>query len=299
MGADQVRRAALFRETPLETCQRVVLGAIWSLKPKRFHALLPLARVWIAELFEPSAALPDPRTNPSADELMGIAHELSVPTLLEAYRRGLFPHSHFGPQKWLSPPQRCVLFFDELHLSKRLRRLMRQGKYAVTFDRDFEGVMKACAGKREGRWHLTWITPAIMRAYADLFDAGHAHSFEVWNSDGELVGGGYGVSVGGVFVTESQFSREPNTSKLGFAVFNWHLAKWGYALNDGKWATPTILDMGFRAIPREAYLRRLVAAESGDEQGRWQVEAQPELVAGWQPGAAAGAGALATPCVAA
>jgi leucyl/phenylalanyl-tRNA--protein transferase len=86
-----------------------------------------------------------------------------------------------------------------------------------------------------------------MRVYADLFDAGHAHSFEVWNERGELAGGAYGVAIGGSFVTESQFSHEPNTAKIGFTVLNWHLAHWGFAFNDGKLMTPTCRDMGFKS----------------------------------------------------
>ena len=278
------RREVLFRETLPETLQRVLLGTAWSLHPKRIDRLLPLAKLSLAHLLEPSDALPD-LTTPGADELVGIAGDLSVVTLAKAYARGLFPHSHFGPAKWLSPPERCVLFLDAFHMSKRLRRLMRQGAYTVTFDRDFDGVIKACAGKREGRWHLTWITPRIMRAYAALYDAGLVHSFEVWNRDGDLVGGGYGVAIGRVFFTESQFSHEDNTSKLGFSVLNWHLAKWGYGINDGKWATPTILDMGFRMIPRQEFLRLLgKEAGEGGKPGRWSVEAGPEAVANWRPG---------------
>jgi leucyl/phenylalanyl-tRNA--protein transferase len=162
---------------------------------------------------------------------------------------------------------------------------MRHPRYTVTFDRDFEGVIKACAGKREGRWHLTWITPRMMRAYADLFDAGIVHSFEVWNERHELVGGGYGLALGRVFFTESQFSHEPNTSKLGFSVLNWHLARWGYVLNDGKWPTPTILDMGFRLVPRAEFVRLLNKdAREGGKSGRWSIEAGPEVVADWQRG---------------
>jgi leucyl/phenylalanyl-tRNA--protein transferase len=279
------RREALFRETPAETLQRVALGTAWSLQPKRIDRLLPLVRLCIDHLLEPSDALPDLSKTPGAVELVGIADDLSVATLAEAYARGLFPHAHFGPTKWLSPPERCVLFFDEFHISKRLRRLMRQGTYTVTFDLDFESVIKACAGKREGHWRLTWITPRIMRAYAALFDAGLVHSFEVWNRDGELAGGGYGVAIGRVFFTESQFSHEDNTSKLGFSVLNWHLAKWGYVLNDGKWATPTILDMGFRMIPRSEFLSLLGKdAGEGGKSGHWSVEAGPEVVADWRPG---------------
>jgi leucyl/phenylalanyl-tRNA--protein transferase len=97
---------------------------------------------------------------------------------------------------------------------------MRQCQYTVTFDRDFEHVISSCAEHRVGRWHLTWITPKIMRAYAKLFDTGHAHSFEVRNERGERAGGAYGVAVGNAFVTKSQSSREPNTSKMGFTVLN-------------------------------------------------------------------------------
>jgi leucyl/phenylalanyl-tRNA--protein transferase len=214
-----------------------------------------------------------------------MVHDLSVAMLVAAYERGLFTFAHVGPLKWVSPPERCVLFFDETHVSKSLRRHMRQGRYTVTFDRDFEGVIKACAGRRDGKWHVTWITPRIMRAYADMFDAGFVHSFEVWNEAGALVGGGYGVAIGRAFFTESQFSREPNTSKIGFTVLNWHLAKWGYRLNDGKFATPTILDMGFRPIRRQRFLSELATAtRAGGKPGQWSVETDLPTVAAWQPG---------------
>lgn len=222
----------------------------------------------------PSTSRPDSR----------IAHDLSVPKLLSAYRRGLYPFSHIAPLKWWSPPKRSVLFFNEVHIAKRLRRQIRQGNYTVTFDRDFEGVIAACAGHRQHRWHLTWITPSIMHSYADLFDAGYAHSFEVWNERGDLAGGGYGVAVGGAFVTELQFSREPNTSKIGITVLNWHLSNWGFAFNDGKLMTPTSYDMGFREIPRDDYLAHLAqTVRRPDKKGRWQVETDLATVADWQP----------------
>jgi leucyl/phenylalanyl-tRNA--protein transferase len=279
-----LRRRSLFRETPLARGERIFFGLVWALHPKHFARLFDVGRAWMRRLLGMQVALYDLVRQPQAGEILGIADELSVPVLVMAYVAGLFPHSHVGTPKWLSPTQRCVLFFNNLHISKRLRRLMRQGRYTVTFDRDFEGVIKACAGRREGQHHITWITPRIMHAYAELFDAGHAHSFEVWNEEGKLVGGGYGVAVGRIFTTESQFSQEPNTSKLGFTVLNWHLAKWGYLLNDGKGATPTILDMGFRLIPRAEFLALLEQnAAEGGKPGRWSVEAAPEVVADWQP----------------
>ena len=286
------RRAALFHETALERIERVVLGIALALKNRR--EMLPLVRLWLSDLVAPRPGLPDPERTQDESEFAGMVHDLSVPTLVEAYQRGLYPSAHFGPLKWRSRAQRSVLFFDEFHMAKRLRRTMRQGQYRVSFDRDFEGVIKACAGRREGRWHITWITPRIMHAYAELFDAGKAHSFEVWNQAGALVGGGYGVALGKIFFTESQFSHEPNTSKLGFSVLNWHLAKWGFVLNDGKYPTPTSVDMGFREIPRAEFLRHLAeGASAAGKPGRWETEAGPETVADWQPAKAPGEIAVA------
>jgi leucyl/phenylalanyl-tRNA--protein transferase len=278
------RRAALFRETLPETCERVLLGTAWALRLKRIANLVPLARLWISDLMQGGSALPETGALGEA-ELAGFARDLSVPTLLAAYRRGLFPHGHFGPPKWWSPVDRAVLHLDQFHISTRLRGMMRQGRYTVTFDRDFEGVIKGCAGRRRGRPHLTWITPHIMRAYADAFDAGHVHSFEVWNKQGALVGGGYGVAVGRVFVIESQFFRESNASKIGFSVLAWHLAQWGFVFADNKWLTPTTAQMGFREMPRRDYLRHLsVLAQEPVRTGRWDAEAGTKAVADWRPG---------------
>ena len=283
------RRDALFRESLRDRAERWALGAAWALMPARISGLPNLLKLCATEFLAPDYALPDPaRALPNPPGLAGIAHDLSLPTLLEAHRRGLYPFAHLGPIKWWSPQMRSLLFFDELHIAKRLRRQMRQGQYTVTFDRDFDAVIKACAGTRTGRWHVTWITPKIMHAYAAAFDAGHAHSFEVWNDKGELAGGGYGVAVGNSFVTESQFSREPNTSKIGFTVLNWHLAQWGFAFNDGKVLTPTTRDMGFREIPRADFLARLAnAAKNSSRIGRWQTETDVAKISEWQPQAKA------------
>ena len=285
VAAKPDRRAALFRESFADIAERWTLGLAWSLVPKRIAGIPNLARMCFDELLAPDYALPDPEralNNPPG--LAGIAHEFTPETILAAYRRGLYPLAHIAPMKWWSPPQRSLLFFGETHLAKRLRRQMRQGQYSVTFDRDFESVITACAGRRSGRWHLTWITPKIMRAYAELFDAGHVHSFEVWNDKGELAGGGYGIAVGGAFSTESQFSHEPNTSKIGFTMVNWHLARWDFGFNDGKLMTPTCHDMGFREIPRVEFLTRLEqACRRPGKSGRWQVEADVATIADWQP----------------
>jgi leucyl/phenylalanyl-tRNA---protein transferase len=286
------RRDALFRERVPAMLRRWALGAAWALMPGRIAGLPGLARLCLTELMAPDHALPDPESALARPPgLAGIVHDLSVPTLLSAYRRGLYPFAHIAPLKWWSPPQRSVLFFDEFHIAKSLRRELRRSRYTVTFDRDFEGVITACAGRRKGRWHLTWITPRIMRAYADLFDAGHVHSFEVYNEAGQLAGGGYGVAIGGAFFIESLFSAEYNTSKIGLTVLNWHLAKWGYAFNDGKLMAPTWKNMGEREIPRHEFLARLAkAVRAPGKSGRWQVEADLAAVSHWQPAKPASAG---------
>lgn len=284
-SAGAARRGALFRESFSETIERWVLGLAWALMPSRIGGVPALLRMSFDEMLAPDYALPDPeRAREKPLGLAGIVHDLSLPTLLAAYRRGLYPWAHLGPIKWWSPPMRSVLFFDEFHMSNNLRRLMRQGRYTVSFDRDFESVIKACAGRRAGRWHVTWITPRIMHAFAQAFDAGHAHSFEVWNKDGKLMAGGYGIATGAAFSFESQFAHEPNASKVGMSVLNWHLARWGYRFNDGKLIGPLWRSVGFREIPRRDFLARLSdAARAPGKAARWQVEADPAEISTWQP----------------
>jgi leucyl/phenylalanyl-tRNA--protein transferase len=283
-SAAQARRNRLFRETPLDVFKRWTLGTAWALRPDRIGGLPTLGRLWVADLMSPRRELPDPDRTFNRAGLCGFVHDLSVPTLLEAYRRGLFTFAHYGPLKWMSLDERCILAFDDFHLGKTARRIARTGRYRVTFDRDFEAVLKACAAPRSGRWHLTWITPQIMHAYAALYDAGHAHSFEVWNAEGKLVGGGYGIAIGGAFFTESQFARERDTSKIGFAALNWQLARWGFTLNDGKWKNALLDSLGFRLVPRAAFQAQLAEALGmPDRPGRWELEADLATVAQWKP----------------
>jgi leucyl/phenylalanyl-tRNA--protein transferase len=253
--------------------------------PARVSGLPNLARLWLTDLLAPDERLPhitDALDQPAG--LCGIVRDLSVPTLVEAYQRGLYPFAHIAPLKWWSPPERSVLSFPDFHIAKRLRAHLRQERYRVTFDRDFAGVMKACAAPRRNKWRLTWITPTLMRAYADLHDAGFAHSYEVWNAQGDLVGGGYGVAVGRTFTIESRFVRAANTSKIGLAMLNWHLARWGFAFIDNKLPNRNVIEMGFRNVPRAEFAALLAdAAHAPSRVGRWQVETDLKSVADWQP----------------
>lgn len=279
-------RDTLFRETFLERNARRLFGIAHAAMPARIGAFPMLARFWLAQQFAGAKELPDPAQAPMRfGGVCGTTHDLSVPALLDAHARGLHPASHVGPVKWWSPPERCVLAFEDFHMSRRLRSRLRQARHRVTFDADFDRIMKACAARRPGKWPITWITPKIMHAYAALHDAGHAHSFEVWDANDELVGGGYGVVLGGLFIIESQFAFEPNASKIGFSVLNWHLAHWGYVLNDNKGPTPHVLEMGFRVVPRAQYLAELLPAalQVQPHNTRWTVEADLKTVAEWLP----------------
>lgn len=277
-----------YREGFAGVMSRWIYGIAYSVMPKRIAEIPPLLVNMARDLMRGGTRVPDQARTSKPDTFGGVCRDPSPETILAAARLGFFPWCHVGPLKWWTRENRMVLFFPEHHMAKRLRREMRKAKARVTFDEAFEEVIVACAGRRSYNRHsLTWITPQIMRLYTRLFEQGHAHSFEVWSEDGRLVGGGYGLSVGRVFCTESQFSLESNTSKMGFAVLNYHLARWGYVLNDGKDPTPTIDAMGFRQIPRaefEAILRDNTAVgEMGGPVGRWSVEADIAKVAGWQP----------------
>ena len=261
------RRRRLFRETPKEKLLRWTMGTAYACHPKRIADLPFLLWDMAADISRGGTKIPSDDDNPPATRHLRRRLPRHHPRAHHrAARRGFFPWCHLGPLKWWTRRERMVLFLGEQHMAKRLRRDMRKTDYRVTFDEAFDEVIKACAEPRKGRpLGLTWITPKIMRLYAALHDLGFAHSFEVWSADGRLVGGGYGIAIGRVFYTESQFSRDSNTSKMGFASLNYHLAKWGYLVNDGKDFTPTIDAMGFRAIPRAEF--EAILAEHGTSGG--------------------------------
>lgn len=270
-----------------QTLQRWVLGLLWSLKPPRLYGvpatMLMLARHYAG--FGPqSAALPDPeQALRFPDGLAGICTDMSVPSLTAAYTKGLFPLAHVGPQKWWAPAERMVSFPDSVHISKNVRRLLRIKQFEVTFDTAFDAVIEACAEPRPGRAHLTWIRPDIIAAYKALHEAGYAHSVEVWDRSGNLVGGLYGVAIGEVFFTESMFARQPDASKVAFVALSSHLQQWGFVLNDGKRDSEHLRMLGFRLMPRDEFNALLAdACARPGKPGRWTVDRQFD-VSGWDP----------------
>ncbi|MFC0669264.1 leucyl/phenylalanyl-tRNA--protein transferase [Azotobacter chroococcum] len=190
--------------------------------------------------------------------LLAVGGDLSAERLIQAYRHGCFPWYQAGqPILWWSPNPRTVLLPQELHVSRSLRKILRQERFQVTFDRDFSAVIQACAGPRNYA-DGTWITPEMQAAYRELQRRGIAHSVEVWQND-NLVGGLYGLAIGQLFFGESMFSHVDNASKVGFTTLVRRLKQWGFVLIDCQMPTQHLQSLGARSISRSEfadYLKR-------------------------------------------
>ncbi len=186
--------------------------------------------------------------------LLAFGGDLSEQRLINAYNSGIFPwYNPDEPIYWWSPDPRAVLYPNKIHLSRSLRKTIRNKGYSISFDRDFPAVVKSCAAPRMDSGG-TWITNEMYLAYLHLHKIGRAHSVEVWNSDQELVGGLYGVVAGGVFSGESMFSKERDTSKVAFIALAWHMQHWGYSLIDCQIENPHLSSMGAENISRKKYM---------------------------------------------
>nr|WP_099558801.1 leucyl/phenylalanyl-tRNA--protein transferase [Hartmannibacter diazotrophicus] len=178
--------------------------------------------------------------------------------LLKAYACGIFPMAESAEDPslfWIEPEERGVLPLDSFHLPKRLARTVRADHFQVRIDSDFKGVIDGCAAPAPGR-QTTWINDRIRALYASLFEAGHAHTVESWR-EGKLVGGLYGVSLGGAFFGESMFSRETDASKVALVHLVARLRAGGYRLLDTQFVTSHLARFGAIEIRRSAYRKRL------------------------------------------
>lgn len=200
--------------------------------------------------------LPDPRLAPG-DAPVAVGADLSAVTLVAAYRLGLFPWPAGERVWWWSPDPRAVLPLDALHVPRSLARTLRRTSWRCTVDVAFAEVIAGCADRPgEG----TWITPAMQRAYAQLHAAGHAHSIEVWDAAGRLIGGLYGVAAGGAFCGESMFHRVRDASKVALVETARRLRGHGFTLFDVQQDTEHLRRFGAVAIPRAQFLDALHAA---------------------------------------
>ena len=205
---------------------------------------------------------PDPRT--ARGDIVAFGNDLSVDTLRDAYRHGIFPWPHDTlPLPWFSPRRRGVLIFDELHIGKSLQKAQRRSSLTFTVDRAFEQVIRACSDAARPEQDGTWIGEDIIAAYTALHRAGDAHSFEAWQ-DGQLVGGLYGVDAG-VFTGESMFHRQANASKMTLLYAIGYLQAHGSMWLDCQVITPHMAALGARLVSRSRFLDMLAKAQaSGD-----------------------------------
>lgn len=211
-------------------------------------------------ILPPSRFFP-PAEDAAADGILGFGGRLTTEWLLDAYQHGIFPWPTGEPGMpipWCSPDPRAVIELDRFHVPRRLGRTCRSGRFVVTLDQDFEGVLRGCAAGPD-RLGQTWLTPPMIRAYTRLHELGHAHSVEVWH-EGKLAGGTYGVAIGGLFAAESMFYRVRDASKVALVRLVEHLRLQGYELLDIQQLTPHTAQFAAVEIPRKEYLRRLAVA---------------------------------------
>jgi len=223
---------------------------------------IPKLDKWKIEFPKPSSA--------NEDGIVAWGGDLTPSRLIRAYQEGIFPwFSKDDPILWWSPNPRFILDFEDFKLRKSLKKSLK--KFTYKFDTNFSQVINECASiPREGQ-NGTWIVPEMTEAYKTLFDMGYVHCVESY-FDGELIGGLYGVTVGGVFCGESMFSKKSDASKSAFYVLVKHLQHWGYSFIDAQVYTPHLESLGAKEIKREEFLKRLHQVRFNNISHKWQID---------------------------
>ncbi len=188
-------------------------------------------------------------------ELLAIGGDLTPERMIFAYKNGIYPmYFENYPILWWTSEIRCVIFPNNIHISKGVRNFVKKTNFRLTVDSAFKDVVYAC---RETREESTWITPERITASCKLHELGIAHSFEIWDGD-QLIGGSFGVAMGSYFYGESQFTRVSNAGKVAMVALCLRLDELNYSLVDGGfWPTKYLKEMGSEIISREAYLKIL------------------------------------------
>lgn len=217
---------------------------------------LPPAITELEGLFPSLVTFPDPR-RARKDGLLAVGGDMLPGTLIRAYARGIFPWTS-DPITWWSPDPRAMFDIESFELSTRSRRYLRSGRFEIAFDTAFQSVMEGCATSAPGR-EDTWISRDFIASYTRLFRMGFAHSVEV-RVEGKLVGGVYGVALGGFFAGESMFHTVSNASTVALGALMERLKRRGFVLFDTQVITPHTRRLGAIEIPRSDYLRLLQVA---------------------------------------
>jgi len=198
----------------------------------------------------------------NARDIIGFGGEMTVENLRSAYRTGIFPWGIENlPLPWFCPELRAVLEFSELHVPKSLRKELKKTDFTFTIDKDFRAVIENCSKIERTHEKGTWITSEFIESYCTFHDSGDAHSVEVWNASGEMVGGLYGVDAGGVFCGESMFHLASNASKMALLHLIEHLKSRGATWLDVQVMTPHFEVLGAKEIHRTIFLDKLEATQ--------------------------------------
>ena len=236
----------------------------------------------------PVFRLPDEHVFPNPelardDGLLAVGGDLEPARLLLAYSMGIFPwYSEGLPILWHSPDPRFVLFLDELRVGRSLKKVAKKRPFTLKMDTAFEEVIDGCSATPRPGQAGTWITHEMREGYCRLHELGFAHSVEAWDGD-ELVGGLYGVALGGMYFGESMFTRRSDASKVAFLALCRQLKAWGFDIVDSQVYTDHVARFGARDIPRSDYLRLLnERILTRGRPGRWRFE--PELAEQWSAG---------------
>lgn len=214
-----------------------------------------------------------PPVHLAEDGLLALGGDLRPERLLLAYTHGIFPwYAENLPILWHSPDPRMMMTTRDLVIGKSLRKAIRRRPYELTMDTAFAGVLEGCSSVPRPGQNGTWLIPEMVDAYTRLHDLGFAHSIEAWQG-GRLVGGLYGVSLGGAFFGESMFARAPDASKIAYAACVRQLDAWGIHLIDCQVHTEHLERFGAYEVPRARYLELLKAAlDQPTRRGRWQLD---------------------------
>lgn len=206
------------------------------------------------------------------DGLLAIGGSLSPPRLKSAYCRGIFPwYNEDQPILWWSPNPRAVLFPPKLHVSRSLRKTLKNNPFSITMDTAFNAVIEACSEPRQSQ-SGTWISPDMKLAYCKMHALGYAHSIECWH-DRTLVGGLYGLAFGKVFFGESMFSKVTDASKVAFVHFVKQLQDWGFLMIDCQVQSTHLASLGAELIPRAQFVHMLEnLCDLPTKAGPWQFE---------------------------
>jgi len=210
-------------------------------------------------------ALTDP------DGLLAAGGCLSTTRLINAYANGIFPwYSPEDPILWWSPNPRLVIFPDQLHISKSLKKTLRKQRFKITFNSAFADVISACSNPRVDEAG-TWLSNEMQAAYIDLHQLGYAHSIEAWH-DGKLVGGLYGIAIGLVFFGESMFHTQTDASKIAFVSLIQQLTEWGYQMIDCQVHSNHLVSLGAEEIPRNHFISLLEQhSQTAPHPNAWQL----------------------------